>query len=387
MPAPIEAWDLKSCLPELPGVDWGLLGQTQFVFVGTGAVNRPLARQLAWLGMRRCLLIDPKRYKQQSIISQCEPHEVGKEKAITVAEELTCFGIQATALVQDVDTVPPGFLGPRSLMIVAVDNRRADICANRLAVRMRCPLIKVNVEPAYLTASIRCYDLRSVPPPVCVECQMTDRHYEQQLHPLSCDGGGAGEQATGSPRPLTHLAANAAALAIAQIVGSPEEWAARWWGKQWQQNLLGGNGSFADLHPNPNCRWDHASAWDPLIRIDGFEELTLAQLVKESGIEDMSDWQCEFSARVATRVQCPACQQHAAGIWWVSELDQPAATCVCGSEAYAIPFFTHQRLNGKELNTVWEKPLREWGVTPGAVLELSSPETRSAYGFSEALEF
>lgn len=381
-----EAFDLTSCLPELPGVDWALLRRGHFVFVGTGAVNRPLARQLAWLGMQRCLLIDPKRYKEQSVISQCKPHEVGQEKAVVVAEELAEFGIQATALVQDVDDVPPGYLEPNSLMVLAVDNRRADICANRLAAQMRCPLMKVNVEPAYLTASIRCFDLRNSPPPVCVECQMTDRHYEQQLHPLSCDGGGQGEQATGSPRPLTQLAANAAALAIAQIVGSPNDWATRWWGKQWQQNLLGGNGNFSDLHANPNCRWDHSLAWEPLTRRTALGEATLFQLVKQSGMHHTDDWRCEFSARVAARIHCLECQQQKSGIWWVPALDQPVTRCTCGGEAYAVPFFTYQKLRGTELNSVREKPLCDWGVTPGSVLQFSSAAKRRAYSFSGAAE-
>jgi len=377
--------DLASCLPELPGVDWSLLPQGHFVFVGTGAVNRPLARQLAWLGMKRCVLIDPKRYKAQSVVSQCEPEDVGKEKAGVVAEELRGMGIEATALVHDVDAVPPGVLEPGSLVILAVDNRRADICANRWAARMRCPLVKVNVEPAYLTASLRFYDLRNDPPTVCLECQMSDRHYEQQIHPLSCDGGEEGEQATGSPRPLSQLAANAAALAIAQIVGSPDEWADRWWGKQWQQNLLGGQGFFSDLHANPACRWDHSRTWEPLTRLAGFETTTLSQLGADSNLSQQQ-MECEFSARVATRVVCNQCQQQYEGLWWVPELDKPVSRCCCGGEEFAVPFFTHQRLADSALESVWDKPIPTWGVTPGSIIRFSSNGKQQAYGFFPAGE-
>jgi hypothetical protein len=327
--------------------------------------------------MRHCLLIDPKAYKAQSIISQCEPNEVGMNKAEILAQELQGFGVSATALVQDVDVVPPGFLEPDSLVIVAVDNRRADILANRLAARMRAPLVKINVEPAYLTVSIRCYDFRQYPPGVCLECQMSDRHYERQLHPLSCDGGT--EQATGSPRALSQLAANAGALAIAQLVCSPEHWAKAWWGKQWQQNLLGGQGSFSELHPNPHCRWDHWQSWGEVARMSHLKDFTLAQLAQLAGMESEASLEVEFSGRVATRVVCSECQQQTQGHWWIAELDKPAVRCECGGEAFALPFFAHQKLPAEQLSEVWEQSLGSWGIVPGSILRLSSGEDSRSY--------
>lgn len=385
IPSVSNQLDLSSCWPELPDLDWSLMAQAQFVFVGTGAVNRPLARQLAWLGMKRCLLIDPKAYKPQSIISQCEPDEVGLYKAEVIAKELAFFGIEATALAQDVDVVPPGYLDESSLMIVAVDNRRADICANRLAARMRCPIVKINVEPMYLTASIRCYDLSQAPTPICLECQMTDRHYEQQLHPLSCDGGP--EQSTGSPRPLCHFAADGGALAIAQIVGSPDHWAKRWWGRQWQQNLLGGQGSFSGLHPNPHCRWDHSENWGSVMRISS--ATSLAALANLAEFDESGALQVEFSARVANRLVCSQCQEQRNGFWWVSELEKPVLTCPCGGNAFALPFFTHRRLPVTQLAEVWDKPLSDWGVGPGSILRFSTEKKTQTFGIavgSETLE-
>ncbi len=370
--------DLASCWPAIPSVDWRLLGQTRFVFVGAGAVNRPLAFQLAWLGMKGCIVIDPKPYKSQSVISQCKPCEVGRFKAEVVAEELQKRGVAATPFVKDVDVVPPGYLEGDSLVIVAVDNRRADICANRFAARMRRPLVKVNVDPNYLTASIRCYDLRNGPLALCAECQMTDRHYEEQRHPLSCDGGEVGEQATGSPRPLSQFAANAAALAVAQIAGSPDEWAKTWWGKQWQQNLLGGRGFFSDLEPNPHCRWDHAAAWDPLIFLPHDQPISLSHLAKGT-FGSMPTWEVEFSARVATRMVCSQCRASEEGVWWVAELDRPVTRCGCGGESFALPFFTHKKLPAAELESVWNRPLAAWGVTPGSVLRFASASKNQMY--------
>ena len=369
--------DFSSCLPALPGVDWSMISRRHFVFVGTGAVNRPLARLLAWLGMKRCLLIDPKRYKAQSIVSQCESHEVGRFKSEVLAEELRHLGVSAEAMVKDVDVVPPGYLEENSLVVLAVDNRRADICANRWAGRMRVPVVKINVEPAYLTASVRCYDLRQSPPAVCAECQMSDRHYEQQLHPLSCDGGGP-EQPTGSPRPLSLLAASAGALAVAQLVGSPDEWANRWWGKQWQQNLLGGQGGFSELLPNPNCRWDHSLFWGSLTSLTG-SQVTLAELARDADWSDRESLAVEFSGRLASRLACSECRGQKEGVWWVGELDKPVTSCECGGDAYAVPFFTHRKLPAGMLSRVWEMPMGAWGVPAGAVLRLYTSAKSRAY--------
>ncbi|NLX99364.1 MAG: hypothetical protein GXY83_24770 [Rhodopirellula sp.] len=60
-PSRLDAAEVATCLPHLPGVDWGLLRETLLVFVGVGAIGRALAMSMAYLGMRRCVLIDPKR--------------------------------------------------------------------------------------------------------------------------------------------------------------------------------------------------------------------------------------------------------------------------------------------------------------------------------------
>jgi tRNA A37 threonylcarbamoyladenosine dehydratase len=80
-------------LPPLSEVDWQLVADANVVLVGAGAVGRPLLRGLAQLGLRRAVIVDPKRYRERSIHSQCRPEEVGRLKAEVVAEELTALGV------------------------------------------------------------------------------------------------------------------------------------------------------------------------------------------------------------------------------------------------------------------------------------------------------
>lgn len=371
--------DLATCLPEVPDIDWSLLAQTPFVFLGTGAVGRPLARSLAWLGMRRASVVDRKRYKQQSVISQCDPADVDREKAVVVAEKLAASGVVTSAWPCDIDELPPGLIEPGALVVAALDNRLADVDANRLAGRMCARLVKVNVEPAYLTASVRFYDLRSPPAKVCAECQMNDAHYVQQRHPQSCDGGGP-EQATGSPRPLCELAANAAALAIAQVVGSPDRWARVWNGMQWQQSLLGGNGGFSQLAAKADCRWNHAEHWENLQRLPGDPgTMTLRDVFAAANVLPDSDTCVGFSARVATAGRCAQCQKRQPTLlYWVTRLDKPIGACACGGPIFAESFSTHHALPANRLLPVLDQPLAVWGVPRLSILEIERNRHRQA---------
>src|SRR5947209_297413 len=101
----------RSIQPPLPDMDWRRLAQTPFVFVGAGAVNGPLALDLANLGMKRfALVVDPKAFKNGSISSQCAPEEVGQPKALVLARRLRDRGVETFALVADVFDVDPGWI-------------------------------------------------------------------------------------------------------------------------------------------------------------------------------------------------------------------------------------------------------------------------------------
>ena len=73
-------------------------------------MNGPLAEDLAYLGMRRCVVVDPKAYKPQSVVSQCGPADVGRYKADVLAERLRRLGVDATPRVEDVYDLPPGWV-------------------------------------------------------------------------------------------------------------------------------------------------------------------------------------------------------------------------------------------------------------------------------------
>lgn len=366
---------LDSVRPALPDWKWSQMETTPFLFVGAGAVNRPLARQLAGLGMRQALVVDPKRYKPQSVASQCAPDEVGREKATTVADELRRMGVKTLGIVGDIDDLPPGYVEPETVVITAVDNRRGDICANRLAVAMQARLVKVNVEPAYLMGAVSAFDYRSGAPDVCLECRLTDRHYRDQRHPLSCDGGGP-QTPTGSPRALSEMIAGTAALAIAQIVCSPDRWGQDWFGKLWRQQLLGGQGGFAEIPANPACRCDHCSPWTNMVRIAGdVRSTSLAELAGQVSIRRPEDLHITCSSPVAFMGRCDRCQRQQPIVRWIRRLNAPVTACECGGGLLAVPFFACREFTARRLESVWELPLAEWGVADHSIVRLTAPDT------------
>jgi molybdopterin/thiamine biosynthesis adenylyltransferase len=357
-------------LPPLAEIDWQLIADSHVVLVGAGAVGRPLARGLAQLGLRRATIIDPKRYREQSIRSQCSCDEVGRLKAEVIAQELAALGVQAVALPQDVEQVPPGYFD-QALVIVSVDNRRAEILSNRQAGRMRRPLLKVNIEPLFLTASIRFYDFSHEPTDVCLECQMSEAHYADQQHPLSCDGERAG-RSTASPRPLCEFAANAGALVAVQILGSPQHWAEVWRNRQWQANLLGGQSHISQLPPKTDCRWDHTACWPNLTRIHkSSKELTLAELLLTTGCTEERA-HVRFSSMVATRLRCDSCEAVQPVLRSIQYLDENLGRCPCGGTMRAVPFFSFDYLAAAELKPWLKEPLDNIGMRPGSVITVGN---------------
>jgi hypothetical protein len=365
--------DLGACLPGLADMNWHLMREAVAFCVGVGAVNRPLAEFLAYLGVRRFCLVDPKSYKAQSVVSQCEPHEVGCAKAGVVAERLNRLGAEAIPLVADVLEIEPGHVTPDSVVIVSADNRRAEIGAARLAASMRVPFMKVNVEPLFLMASIRCYDLRATDYDVCPECQMSDEQYLHQRHPRSCDG--TAERATGSPRALCSFAAAAGALSFAQIVGSPGHWAHEWCGRQWQATLLGGQASWSRLSPKPNCRWEHGRHWDGLERIvEGPTHTTLASLFDRTGWQKHSGLQIRVSGSLATRGMCDRCGAAHEILHWVRTPSDSVGRCGCSGTLTTPPFWTYQQIAAEQLSGWWARPLAAWAVPPYSIVAFENEQ-------------
>jgi hypothetical protein len=320
-------------------------------------------------------LIDWKVFSPQSVFNQCRPDEVGQFKTHAIAQRLQCRGVQVRTHCADVSTLPDGVLEPGTITIMSVDNRRAEICGGQLAMRMRSPLLKANLETLVPTSAVRAYDYRRRHVHVCHECQFTDRHYLRQHHPRSCEGQGP-ERRTASPPELAEATAILAMSVLVQLVQHTGKRAARdpkvGWQRQYLYAVHGGCLSGSALQGNSACRVDHQAAWPMMPRvITGASRITLEQLARETFGRVDSRIHVRLCRQISFESRCEVCRCSHPHIRWVRGIDDEVGNCCdCGGLLKPVPFFTFSRVPLASLKSVMGTPLATWGVQPGAVFEL-----------------
>jgi hypothetical protein len=365
----LDAWRL------LPNFASQRVAETPVVLVGTGAVGRPLANLLTTSGFQRFLLVDPAIYAHRNLRTQCSPSELERPKAIATAEDLQSLCVtDVQARVCGIEDLQLGELPEQALVIAAVDHRAADIAATRMTLTLRSgPLVKVNVEPYALTASIRAYHLAGEVE-VCPVCQFTARQIDEQRPRRSCDGSAIEPRATGSPRALCHVAASAAALACAQIIGSPDDLAKTWIDWQWQLSLRTGVATRSRLMANPACRMSHERPWDVIERLDA-RGLTLRELLQRTPLAEETGASVSFSSPVCEQVVCNHCRSVKTG-WQAVRADD---SCACGGTWLAAPLSTFTQLPLERLASALDQPFSDWQLPTGVLIGFSSSGQRVAF--------
>ena len=358
-----------------PKPQQAILASMRVELAGFGSIARPTAEMLYGLGARTFTLIDPKVYHARSTASQCHAIEVGRKKVDVGRERLQ--DAQVATYACDIDSVPDGTIDRETVIIASFDNRRADIAANRRAVRMGARLLKMNIEPSVPTVALRVYDYRG-PVRMCAECQFSDRHYATQRHPKSCDGPGPGRR-TNSPRWLSQMAGYLGALVVCELT-HPESMH-RWASHEWQYQVKTDQIVTSELVPNTNCRCDHAGRWQNVERLQmGPSSMRLVDMIPCRGNRDLRQTQLRFCQNVALRGRCEVCGYETFGVRWISDLDAPMSVCrECGDRVRAIPFWTYSQINADRLRPVLDLPLAEWGVAEHAVLEITRDDRTRTY--------
>lgn len=338
---------------------------------GAGAVGRALADCFPELSITRLKVIDPKSYSTRSIATQCDPQDVGSAKADVVAALARTRGIDAHAFATDLYHVPDGIVGEAGVVISCTDNTRALIGANRLAARMRCRFIKVNIEPLCDTISIRAY-LPCADHRPCAECQLSDRHYEQQLHPHSCDADTV-QRHTNSPRALSAAAAHWAAQALADLLAGGTA-AREWYGYETLVNHRTGQITRSVLERYPECRWEHGRSWSNLFWLtETPADVSLEQLVPLAQRTPSAQVRFAFDHSLTRWVCCDGCLTRRRATRWCADLNAPIGICpACGGQLRPFSFGLRQSASSYQLRDVYRRPLADWGVPIGAVIEVDS---------------
>lgn len=234
----------------------------RLAFISAGSVASRAAEHMARMQVASLMLVDPSRFKPESLLTYGIPPEaLGHFKAEWFAERCRRIGAaRVTAHVCRVQDLRPSLLVDCDLVALASDNLRCEIDAGELCRRMGKPLAHAAVHPETLSAQVRFYG-NARPESPCPGCGYSRQEWEQFADEVvhSCQG-----LSTTVGRPTMSapfLCSLAADLLCVQIL----RWALRL-GPSVEDALVSYCGYThrvlqSPLAPNPHCRCDHLR-WD-----------------------------------------------------------------------------------------------------------------------------
>ena len=150
-------------------------------------------------------------------------------------------------------------------------------------------------------------------------------------------------------------------------------------GCEWLFNAKTKRAVRSTLATNANCRFDHASCWENIERLNvGPSECTLRDLLSPTESRNAT---LQFCQQVAVRGRCGSCFAECERVHWTANLHRPMYACpYCGKEdesgqVFPIPYWSFSRLSASQLQPVWHISLAEWGVEPQAVIGIRCSNT------------
>lgn len=350
--------------------------------VGLGNIGSPLASLLARLTdlVAKIVLVDGGSYDRLNLSSQeIERRDVGKPKVIATADRLRQInpGLEVVPLQGNVERLPRAMLRA-DVILAALDSLRARTFVNEIATRLAAPWVDTGVESDGRLARVTVYRPAFDSP--CMECGLSEAHYDTMDRVLPCAGDPIDPRAAEAPstRAPAYLGALAASLAAAEC-----------------EQLLDGhvNGSLVgrelvvsarhhthfvtNLDRNPLCRFDHSS-WK-LEKLGAHpHEISVGQLLDGrflGGSRGGRDSRVELSVephRFVTRMLCNRCRR--SGDALVLSGRAASAPCsACGGSRVPQHFYTLDRLTADALPAHFlSLSLADVGLQRGDLLSISS---------------
>lgn len=342
----------------------------KIMLVGVGSVGRNAALHLARLQPHTLWLVDPKRYKLESLATQAiDPAEVGAPKAASTAR--LCKRISPATRVFSftglAEALPLAAFAEADVFLITPDNLPAVAFVGQVARNLGKLLIQAAVQGEVLVAQVSCWSNARVEGP-CPVCGFTsaDWAHVNAATRFSCEGVRTGESrrevfgpATMSVSPLCSLAAD---LAVTQLLrsalrlGAPVEDSALEYCGYTHRTVV------APLKFNPQCPCDHTifarrAAPKPL------GECSLRDLSSTAGLPFGEA--ASFTVDGFSFVEFGACQcaNPPAIRRFVASGETSIGSCgVCGAPVQAQPFHTHRSVSAPLLGPLAERPLRELGA-------------------------
>jgi hypothetical protein len=370
---------LSARLPEFLGAPPDLAHRIpglRVAVVGVGAVGAQAALHLARLSVRSLILIDPKSFKAESLLTQpVGPEAVGRPKVRHVGNlcKRISPGTEILTWRGGVRDLDPLILSAVDAIVLATDNLAAELDAGHVAKVLGKPLLQGSVHGSTLTAQVRVFANRDENSP-CPGCGFGERewHLLGLETTFSCDPAGdlaadpgAGEPVllpTESVSSLCSLAADLTVIHLLRHVGG--------FGAPVADTIHGycacNNTAYTSpLKRKESCRCDH-TRWSFLPLSGPLGSLSFAILASHArlGVPVPGDTLAEVGGHVwVSRLACPNGheQDHHR---FVPAANLPELPCPdCGEELFCPPASRSASVSLGTLGVRCLDPLIDLGIT------------------------
>lgn len=186
-----------------------------------------IACHLVRCGVRELTLIDPKKYRPESLLTnECDVHAVGRDKAVVTGK--LCLRIRNDVNVGvgvcGIQDLPLAVLARMDIVVLATDNLPAERETGQRCMWLGKPLVHGALHGDTLTAVVRFFSnaSRQGPCPACLYGPKEWLEHDSNARRHSCDGTlvDASVESTGTQptRSLSYLWSLTADLVVNQIV-------------------------------------------------------------------------------------------------------------------------------------------------------------------------
>jgi molybdopterin/thiamine biosynthesis adenylyltransferase len=360
------------------------LQRLEVALIGAGAVGRNVALHLARLAPATLWIVDPGRYKPESLLTQTiGPDDVGQSKALNVAR--LCKAISPATRVRafegSFEALETTALLDAGLVVLATDNLRAEVQVGQRCIHLQRPLVQASVHGDTLTSQLRFFSNASAAGP-CPACGFTAEEWTHlnRSTSFSCEGhrvttGRATAKVETQPTTsVSFLCSLAADLALMQILrhalglGAPVVDTVLEYSGYTHRTVA------SPLKRNPRCPAEHlpwrtATAGRPLA------DSTLRELAQAAGFAgDDTATRAAFYLGELFFLEWGVCHQaHSAPVGRFVAPGESIGSCpCCAGPVRPHPFHSHRPASGRLLDPLLDRPLSEiapatpaWAVVRG----------------------
>ena len=370
----------------LPGMATERLAELRVAILGAGAVGRNLASHCARLQPDAMWIVDPGRYKFESLLTQsilaCD---IGEWKATSTGRACKAISprTHVFTLVEQLQSVDKSELSAVDVVLLATDNLRGEVAASQLCIDLGKPLIQASVHGDTLVAQVRCLSNRDGTGP-CLACGFGPTEWSDfdRETKFSCSGELHGAQGQGGASPtmsVSSLCSMAADLALMQLLrvvlnlGDPVS-----------DSLLEYCGythttTQMPLVRNPSCPCSHLM-WSPAAAPRAVAKCSLRELAAAGGFGPLEAVQdVSFVVGNTVFVEAAMCCGTTQPVRRFAVNPQSLGNCQnCGAALRPDSFFILARVSAAMLGSLVDHPLQRIGARAARWVAVLS-ETRAVW--------